>query len=274
MKLPKQLPENSIIKQKRDIASNLIISMKFAPQMYKLLEIDRMVALRLFVIMRSHLFDWSKPFRDKDKKATKYYQSISDFDIIGSLNLRMHEDEKLLKRKPKNEKEFNETLNSMLNTFILFLIESIREEKLQLKYATEWLKFIDRFELIFGPMENENLLKYIKKLDSQNLKLKKPEELLDPGYIENDKKILTNSIPAVEGIINVQTELIREEPKSSNIENEFLTRKETAKFYDISFPTLWRWEKKGSIPKAIRIGGKVKWRKSDIDEHLKANNRH
>ena len=273
MKLTKQLPENSIFKQKRDIAINVIISTKIAPQVYKLLEIDRMFALRLFVIMRSYLFDWGKPYRENDKKAIKYYQSISDFDVISSLNLSMHEGEKLLKRKPKNEEEFKKVLNEMVNLFIFFFLENIVEEHLQAKFASEYLRFIAKFELVFGPMENENLLNYIKKLDSQNHKLSKAEETLKPDCPENDKKILTHDVSAEDSAKNMTSEPVEEMSKKQNIAEEFLTRKETAKFYDVSIPTLWRWEKKGSIPKAIRIGGKVKWLKSDINEHLKANNR-
>lgn len=268
MKLPKQLPQNSILKQKRDIAIDVCISIKVAPQMYKLLKIDRMYALRFFVIMRSFLFDWSKPFRENDKTAIKYFQTVSDFDLIGSLNLRLFENEKLLNRKPKNEEQFAKVLNEMVNIFILFITESAVDKNLRLKFASEYLKFVEKLELVFGPMENEDLQRYIKKLDSQSHKLKKTEVVHKPDCAEKDKEILTNAISSEEDVINTPTNLVKEEPLSLNTENEFLTRKETAKFYKISLPTLWRWEKKGSIPRAIRIGGKVFWRKSDILKDL------
>ena len=44
---------------------------------------------------------------------------------------------------------------------------------------------------------------------------------------------------------------------------ELLTRKQTAKFYGISLPTLNEWTKNGTIP-AKRIGGSVRYEKEAV----------
>lgn len=46
--------------------------------------------------------------------------------------------------------------------------------------------------------------------------------------------------------------------------DEFMTRYEVAKHYDISLPTLRAWERDGVIPKAIRKNSRVYWLRSDI----------
>ncbi|MCA9735137.1 MerR family transcriptional regulator [candidate division KSB1 bacterium] len=52
---------------------------------------------------------------------------------------------------------------------------------------------------------------------------------------------------------------------SNNIPDEvLLTRKEVAKLYHTSFVTLRQWEKVGIIPRPIRKGTRVFFRKSDV----------
>jgi len=52
---------------------------------------------------------------------------------------------------------------------------------------------------------------------------------------------------------------------SNNIPDEvLLTRKEVAKLYHTSFVTLRQWEKVGIIPRPIRKGTRVFFRKSEI----------
>ncbi len=52
------------------------------------------------------------------------------------------------------------------------------------------------------------------------------------------------------------------------VKNEYLTRQETAEILKISLPTLHSYVKEG-IVSAYRIGGRVRFKKSDIDEALK-----
>ena len=51
-------------------------------------------------------------------------------------------------------------------------------------------------------------------------------------------------------------------------EVEYLTRKETAKLLGVSLPTLHDWTKTGKIP-ALRIGTRVRYKKSDVENSLK-----
>jgi len=49
---------------------------------------------------------------------------------------------------------------------------------------------------------------------------------------------------------------------------KIFTREETCKRLGISLPTLWQYTKSGKI-KAVRIGSRIRYRKSDIDSALK-----
>ena len=52
-------------------------------------------------------------------------------------------------------------------------------------------------------------------------------------------------------------------------QEQYLTRKETAKLLQISLVTLWSWSKEGII-QSYTIGSRVRYKKSDIDNALKA----
>ena len=55
--------------------------------------------------------------------------------------------------------------------------------------------------------------------------------------------------------------------EQGNKPNKLLTRKEVAEIFGVNQSTLWRWQKRGIlIP--IKIGGKVRYRRSDIENEL------
>jgi predicted DNA-binding transcriptional regulator AlpA len=54
------------------------------------------------------------------------------------------------------------------------------------------------------------------------------------------------------------------EPPDKQEDVELLTRQEVAQIYKTSLVTLRQWEKDGIIPKPIRKGSRVLFRKSDI----------
>ncbi len=56
-------------------------------------------------------------------------------------------------------------------------------------------------------------------------------------------------------------------------EEELLSRKEVAKFYKTSLVTLRQWEKDAIIPKPLRKGSRVYFRKSDIMSDIRTKNR-
>ena len=56
----------------------------------------------------------------------------------------------------------------------------------------------------------------------------------------------------------------KEAPAEKGQDEELLTRKEVAKLFHTSFVTLRQWEKDGIIPKPIRKGSRVFFRKSDV----------
>jgi excisionase family DNA binding protein len=40
---------------------------------------------------------------------------------------------------------------------------------------------------------------------------------------------------------------------------------ELAQHFGCGVTTIWRWNAKGHIPKAIKIGGLTRWRRADIE---------
>ena len=54
--------------------------------------------------------------------------------------------------------------------------------------------------------------------------------------------------------------------------NAILTRHETASMLNISLVTLWQWTKNNTLP-AYKIGGKVRYKKSEILESLQKMNK-
>ena len=63
-------------------------------------------------------------------------------------------------------------------------------------------------------------------------------------------------------------ELILREKFPQQEHQEYLTRRETAKLLSISLVTLNEWSKKG-ILQSYRIGGRVRYKKSEIDHALR-----
>lgn len=63
---------------------------------------------------------------------------------------------------------------------------------------------------------------------------------------------------------------------ATNIQNSdndlLLTREETAKMLSISLVSLWEWTRKDIIP-AYRIGGKVRYKKSEVLKSLIKKNK-
>jgi len=62
---------------------------------------------------------------------------------------------------------------------------------------------------------------------------------------------------------------IRESLSGQNPPEQYLTRKDTARLLQISLVTLRDWSVKG-ILQSYKIGGRIRYKKSEIDEALKA----
>lgn len=52
--------------------------------------------------------------------------------------------------------------------------------------------------------------------------------------------------------------------------DQLLTVKQVARRFAVSTATVWRLAKTHDIPQPIRIGRSVRWRASDLDNHLAA----
>ena len=67
-----------------------------------------------------------------------------------------------------------------------------------------------------------------------------------------------------EKLISETSKKIQEGIKKDSIPVTYLTRNETAKILNVSLTTLWHYDKKG-ILKPLRIGNKVRYKRSDVD---------
>lgn len=67
----------------------------------------------------------------------------------------------------------------------------------------------------------------------------------------------------------VREEVANSQPESQQGTPEYLTRKEVADFLKISLVTLNDWSKKG-IVQSYRIGARVRYKRSEIDQALRA----
>ena len=85
------------------------------------------------------------------------------------------------------------------------------------------------------------------------------------------QKVILDQI-TVEDFTNRIDGIIREAVSSTVIpqdSDEYLTRKQTAKLLQISLVTLRDWSVKG-ILQSYKIGGRIRYKKSELDEALKA----
>ena len=57
---------------------------------------------------------------------------------------------------------------------------------------------------------------------------------------------------------------------STSKKNVLLNVEDLSSLLGISVRTIWRRESTGDVPKPVRIGGLVRWRRSDIDAWIEA----
>jgi excisionase family DNA binding protein len=84
------------------------------------------------------------------------------------------------------------------------------------------------------------------------------------------EKIITDQI-SISDLVNrlaLKVKEINEQRPGSEPLEKYLTRKETAKLLQVSLVTLNEWSKKGII-QSYRIGGRIRYKYSEINESLK-----
>jgi predicted DNA-binding transcriptional regulator AlpA len=52
---------------------------------------------------------------------------------------------------------------------------------------------------------------------------------------------------------------------------ELMTIEEVAALFDISVPVLGNWRSAGKGPRFVKLGGRVKYRKIDVDDFINSN---
>jgi hypothetical protein len=90
---------------------------------------------------------------------------------------------------------------------------------------------------------------------------------------QNNGQIILNGI-SIESLVTLITNAVIEEikevvvNKESKIDYDLLTREQTCDFLNIDKSTLFNWDKQ-NILKPYRIGGRVYYKKSEIESKLK-----
>jgi|GEM_PF-2661776 len=243
-----------------------------SPLINKLLSLDRISALRYLASSRRILFKHIEYFKNKNNSK----KSIGNSELVALLNefyfgkdsLTMHSNNKL-------SEEFNELVSIIQNTAVIHFLDKIEipknKRKMILKDLKKGYKVINT---VYGSIEGGSLEKETNTL--YDFISSEFEDTVNEGHIENNE--LSVGLIEKGSTAHEVGEDSSEDKSSSKGEEEaasdemvLLTRKETAAIFGITLPTLAVWEKNGSIPKAIRTGSRVYFRKSEILEHLNSN---
>ena len=89
---------------------------------------------------------------------------------------------------------------------------------------------------------------------------------------KNDKQIFNLNVTELEELIgNVFEEKLQHLPvkeKQELLIRKLITLKEITQIFKISKPTVYKWERMGCLPPSIKIGGRVYYYRSEIEELL------
>lgn len=107
----------------------------------------------------------------------------------------------------------------------------------------------------------------MKTIDIEILK-KYPEVAKNIKIEVSGKDLITLAQDVATRAVNDVREVIKAEKK----QDELLTRQQVAEMLSVSLPTLWHWEKK-HILVPLKIGSKVRYRRSDIQFALENQNK-
>lgn len=238
----------------------------------QLIKLDRIAALRYFAYSRKVLFNFIDHFNKEN--GIKPKSGISDAELINILNNLIFNDSKNIHfNPPDNNKEFRSLISVIQNMTFVFLLDNIKIPNKKRKALREGLeKAHSTINAVYGPLAGKKLKKNNKnllELFSQAF----PENIIAPKL--SSQKTSSDELPfAGKKVDDNKCEEHTNDIKSDKTESELtlLTRKETAALFNITLPTLSTWEKSGSIPKAIRTGERVYFRKIDLEKHLEATN--
>jgi predicted DNA-binding transcriptional regulator AlpA len=199
-----------------------------------------------------------------DAKGNVRIKKLIGFDIIRAVNKDL-ERYGGIKIQPKNEKKFEELVDTVINTSMMFLYQNTTIKKGEKEKAVDEVnETIDDMAMAFGKLAGKEAYEELKKTILHSL----PEEKKSKRAKNNTEKG-----EDVTGIVREEFHESESTKSKSNIlpEEVLLTKKEACNFLKISETTIWRLEKKGEIPKAIRKGGSVKYRKIDLLNYLNSN---
>ena len=90
------------------------------------------------------------------------------------------------------------------------------------------------------------------------------------NFLQNNPNInITISAGQLLEVVDYVISKIKSEFEQKQQPEQYITRKHTAEMLDIDLSTLWRYGKEGYL-QAVKIGGKRKYRLSDIKKILES----
>lgn len=235
------------------------------PLIKQLVKLDKITALRYLVFIRRLCYNLIVYVEKMNK--IKPRKDISNHELITFLNSMIFSEYGYMQIKPKkNKKEFEGLLSAIQNTVITFLFDNI---KMTAQMGSELRKDMEKaFKAVNFVYGNFPDFSFTEDTDDilGLLSLHYTEE---KGTVLPGEQDLSLGDVVVEDL-NIENEEQESEGTHKNREDEtkLLSRQEVADIFKITLPTLNEWEKNGDIPKAVRIGGRVYFRNSDIINHI------
>ncbi len=239
------------------------------PLINQLVKMDRIPALRYIVFSRRIFYNLIKQFENINGHISD--KGLSAHELIKNLNSVLFSEDNYELSDQKNTNSGFEGLQAVIqNTAFVFLLESMNiSETMKVELQKELEKAFSAIKTVYAPIAGKELEEQTSSL-LELFSLDLPDKN-DEGQLSNKDKlfgeITTNNIDD-DNQQKEEERKIDEQPKDKMDKLSLMSRQDVADYFKISLPTLVDWEKKGKIPEAVRIGGRVYFRNSDIINHI------
>jgi excisionase family DNA binding protein len=224
------------------------------PLLQKLLKLERYPALRFMVFGEQMIYMMKDSFVYEDAMEEVPAKNMSDHDLISLLHANAgYMFEALQHIYPRNEQKFQEIVELIFNTVALYFSENICDPGKTRAESQESIQHrIALMESVYGEEFSEKV-QHVKNV----FRLQHERSLEEPVPVANDPGGDQKSV---------------HKGGTQNADPDYMTRKEVADHLRITLKTLWVWEKKGAIPKGIRVGGKKLFKRDALMAFIKKTN--
>ncbi len=260
---------------KKEFARNLAEEIGINPFINKLIDIEKLATLKRLVLLRVYLFEVFFPTNTILLSMKKEIREEDRFEIIKIIT-GIENQYRNTSFYIEDTEAFNKVYISMINMSMLFFAQStgIDKKTKQLVFS-ETPKLLDVFNHILAAtsedISNANHVKNMMTFLSAPLKKSKPVKEKKVVKKQSKKPETEKASPEIKIDKPVPTSTSSTKTPEKPLK-KYLTWKETMKLLRISTSTLRRWEQLGSIPKAIRIGGRIVFDEEELLAHIEKSN--